>query len=222
VTLHPEREDVVARVLEETGGWGCDVAIECPGSPAAIEQAVRVISSDTAEEAQAGADRVSALLETMVQGEDVDGDGAIAPTPGEGGILTAYEHALNMGTFEFFPEGAQAEPAPAPTEPAPDEDEEPAEATATPEPEAVVVNMLDFEYDPGDLTVPAGTTVTFVNQGEAQHSATLGDGSLDTGLFDPGEEASLTLDTPGTFVVYCTLHGTPDGGGMSMSVTVTD
>jgi len=44
VTLDPERDDVVSRVREETDGWGCDVAVECSGSPAAMEQAVESIN----------------------------------------------------------------------------------------------------------------------------------------------------------------------------------
>lgn len=44
VTLDPERDDVSARVLEETDGWGCDVALECSGSPAAMEQAVEAVN----------------------------------------------------------------------------------------------------------------------------------------------------------------------------------
>ncbi|HSM56071.1 MAG TPA: plastocyanin/azurin family copper-binding protein [Candidatus Sulfomarinibacteraceae bacterium] len=189
---------------------------------ASIEQAVRVISADSAAEAQPVADQLSELLGTMVQGEDIDGDGAIAPIPGEGGIDTAYEHAFNAGAFEFFAAGAQPPTVSEEAAPAEESDEDADDADEGEAPDAVVVDMVDFDYEPGDLTIPAGTTVTFVNQDQVDHSATLGDGSQDTGLYGPGEEASLTFDTPGEYIVYCTLHGTADGGGMAMTVTVTE
>jgi len=44
VTVSPEHEDVSGRIAEETDGWGCDVAIECSGSPAAMEQAVDAVN----------------------------------------------------------------------------------------------------------------------------------------------------------------------------------
>ena len=38
----------------------------------------------------------------------------------------------------------------------------------------------DFAYAPEDLTVPAGTEVTFTNSDDAPHTATADDGSFDT------------------------------------------
>jgi plastocyanin len=55
-----------------------------------------------------------------------------------------------------------------------------------------------------------------------RHSATASDNSFDTGLFDAGEQSTLTFDAPGTYVYYCTLHGSPDGSGMAATITVTD
>jgi L-iditol 2-dehydrogenase len=42
VTLNPKREDVVARILEETDG-GVDLALEMAGAPQTLEQAIRVV-----------------------------------------------------------------------------------------------------------------------------------------------------------------------------------
>jgi plastocyanin len=90
------------------------------------------------------------------------------------------------------------------------------------EPEEVTVEMLDFTYGPVDITVSAGDSILFVNAGEFQHSATADDGSWDTELYDPGGEATIVFDIPGTYPYYCLLHGTPGGNGMSGTVTVTD
>lgn len=80
--------------------------------------------------------------------------------------------------------------------------------------------MDDYTYSELSLRIPVGTTVTWINRGEAQHSATADDGSFDTGLYGTGEQASITFDTPGTFPYYCTLHGAPGGLGMAAMVIV--
>jgi threonine dehydrogenase-like Zn-dependent dehydrogenase len=41
VTLNPSREDVLEVVKRETDGWGADAVIECSGSHAAMEQAIK-------------------------------------------------------------------------------------------------------------------------------------------------------------------------------------
>jgi plastocyanin len=82
--------------------------------------------------------------------------------------------------------------------------------------------MIDFEFGPKDLSVPVGTTVTWVNNGTKKHSATADDGSFDTGLFTPGQSKSVTFSKPGKFAYYCQLHGDKGGVAMSGVVTVTD
>jgi plastocyanin len=96
-------------------------------------------------------------------------------------------------------------------------------AAAPPAPtEEVVVDMVDFTYEPIELEVTTGTTVTWDNTGQFQHSATADDGSFDTGLFDGGDSASITFDTAGTFPYYCSLHGSAGGNGMAGTVTVVE
>lgn len=189
---------------------------------AAIAEALGVIASDSASEAQPAADAMSEFLELAYSGQDVDGDGAIAPIEDEGGWETAYEHALNMGSFEFFAaDDAAADPAAeeATAEPPAETESEPDATEAPP----VTIEMADFAYQPGDITVPVGTAVTWVNNdGGARHSATAADGSFDTGLFGSGEEATVVFDTPGTYLYYCTLHGSADGSGMAATITVTE
>ena len=43
VVLNPMRTDVVAKVLEMTDGYGCDVYIEATGHPSAVEQGLHMI-----------------------------------------------------------------------------------------------------------------------------------------------------------------------------------
>ncbi len=82
-------------------------------------------------------------------------------------------------------------------------------------------------YSPNNLTVAAGTTVTFVNHDAILHTVTSTqagadvqspepDGAFDTGVLGFGQEAQVTFDNPGTYNYYCTIHPFMRG-----SVTVT-
>ncbi len=42
--INPGREDAIARVLELSGGWGCDVYIEVTGHPSAVGQGLEMIA----------------------------------------------------------------------------------------------------------------------------------------------------------------------------------
>jgi alcohol dehydrogenase (cytochrome c) len=66
------------------------------------------------------------------------------------------------------------------------------------------VKVADYGYTPTQISVPAGTTVTWTNAGPATHTST--SQAWDTGDIAPGESASVTFDTPGTYVYYCTPH----------------
>jgi serine/threonine protein kinase len=68
----------------------------------AIRAAGRVLASDSTAEAQQASEDLSGSLDSLLNGTDANNDGIIAPIPEEGGLLIAYEHALNMGSFEFF------------------------------------------------------------------------------------------------------------------------
>jgi plastocyanin len=68
------------------------------------------------------------------------------------------------------------------------------------------VTIKDFSYGPAAVTVGAGDSVTWVNQGPTKHSATAKDGSFDTGLLAKGGSASHTFTKAGTFSYVCSIH----------------
>jgi quinohemoprotein ethanol dehydrogenase len=69
------------------------------------------------------------------------------------------------------------------------------------------LTVADFGYTPNRIQIKAGDTITFVNKGPTQHTATSTDGSgWDTGLLDSGESAAFTFDQPGTYYYTCTPH----------------
>jgi LPXTG-motif cell wall-anchored protein len=86
---------------------------------------------------------------------------------------------------------------------------------------AAAVNMVDDEFNPAQITVATGESVTFSNQGDRPHTATADDGSFDTGVVDPGGSAAVTFETAGTYAYYCQFHGGPGGDGMAGVITVT-
>lgn len=68
------------------------------------------------------------------------------------------------------------------------------------------VTIVDFQFNPGTITVHAGDTITWTNTGAQPHTATANDHSFDTGVLKKGQSASHTFSTPGTFSYICTIH----------------
>ena len=74
----------------------------------------------------------------------------------------------------------------------------------------VAVEIRDFDFFPRDLTVRAGTDVTWTNRDDAPHTATSGD-DWDTGTLAKDESAAIRFDTPGAFDYICAIHPTMKG-----------
>ena len=73
------------------------------------------------------------------------------------------------------------------------------------------VSIQTFQFQPGDLTVRAGTRVTWVNQDDIAHTVTSGtpekrDGRFDAPLAAKGATFSQTFDQPGTYPYFCDRH----------------
>jgi plastocyanin len=79
------------------------------------------------------------------------------------------------------------------------------------------VGIVDFAFEPASLTVSAGSTVTWINNGAVPHTATSDSGAFDSGVLQPGASFSHTFDTAGTFSYLCTIHP-----NMTGSITVTE
>src|SRR5215218_6641432 len=70
----------------------------------------------------------------------------------------------------------------------------------------IEVQVVDFAFEPGTVTLPVGATVTWTNTGNRPHTVTADDGSFDSGRLDPGEQFSQTFDQPGTYTYHCGFH----------------
>jgi plastocyanin len=84
------------------------------------------------------------------------------------------------------------------------------------------VSMKDIQFDPKDISVKAGETITFTNDEAVAHDVhkTSGPGkdfaSGPTGGMQEGDTFKLTLDQPGTYDYVCDVHAP----GMAGTITV--
>lgn len=76
---------------------------------------------------------------------------------------------------------------------------------AAPEtPAAITID--NFTFGPANLTVPAGTTVTWTNHDDIPHSVVATDKAFRSAALDTNERFTFTFKTAGTFAYFCGLH----------------
>jgi plastocyanin len=73
-----------------------------------------------------------------------------------------------------------------------------------------------FAFEPANLTISVGDTVTFVNEDSAPHTATSDNGTFDTGRLNRGASAALNFATTGNYSYFCQFHQ-----NMKANITVT-
>jgi plastocyanin len=71
---------------------------------------------------------------------------------------------------------------------------------------ATVVRIDNFAFAPATLTVPVGTTVTWVNDDDAPHAVAEKDRRFKSKPLDTDDEFTYTFSSPGSFEYFCTLH----------------
>ena len=86
------------------------------------------------------------------------------------------------------------------------------------------VDAVDNSFAPEEITVQAGTEVTFTNRGRNDHNVVPADDDQDWDIavddFKPGTEAApIAFGEPGTFDYFCSIHGTATAG-MTGTITV--
>ena len=99
-------------------------------------------------------------------------------------------------------------------------EEAPALATAAGSDGSVTIHEDRFLFIPFDVTIPAGTTIVWVNDERAKHTATADDDSFDSGDQSLGNRFAHTFAEPGVYPYYCRYHGDVGGVGMAGTITV--
>jgi len=68
------------------------------------------------------------------------------------------------------------------------------------------VTIDNFVFTPPTLTVPVGTTVTWVNHDDIPHSVVANQKEFRSRALDTDEKYSFTFATAGSFDYFCGLH----------------
>jgi plastocyanin len=79
----------------------------------------------------------------------------------------------------------------------------------------VVVHISGSQFQPADITVSAGTNVTWVNDDSVMHTVVSDDGKFNIGNLQHGDSGSMVFNQVGTYAYHCSIHPSMKG-----SVTV--
>jgi plastocyanin len=82
----------------------------------------------------------------------------------------------------------------------------PAPSGAAAAPDGPVIVMQNLAYGNTTLEVERGTTVTWANRDQVQHTVTSDNGNFDSGMINGGASWSYTFNEAGTFPYHCTPH----------------
>ena len=68
------------------------------------------------------------------------------------------------------------------------------------------LEILNFRFNPDNIVIKAGTSITVTNNGAFPHSWSDQGGAWDTGILQTGQSKTLTFNTPGVYHFYCKPH----------------
>lgn len=86
--------------------------------------------------------------------------------------------------------------------------------------EKVSVKISNFQFEPKDLTVKAGTIVEWTDD-RGRHTVEADDGSFKSDTLTAEGKFEHKFDTPGVYPYFCTFHGEKHGQDMAGVITVT-
>ena len=106
---------------------------------------------------------------------------------------------------------ASAHTEPTPSNPSASQASSPAATTSTAS--VTKVSIGNFVFQPKELVVMAGTTVTWVNTDDVPHTATSSSSPplFDSKALDTDDKFSFEFKTPGTYDYFCKLHPSMTG-----------
>jgi plastocyanin len=71
---------------------------------------------------------------------------------------------------------------------------------------AVQVQIRNFMFEPVQVRVRAGATVTWINRDDEPHTVVSDPGLFRSGALDTGMTFAFRFDRPGTYRVICSIH----------------
>lgn len=87
-------------------------------------------------------------------------------------------------------------------------------ASDAPASNGAAIGIKDSRYDPTDIEIAVGESVTFTNNDGYDHTVTSKDDSTieyDSGKFGEGETFEQTYDEAGSYSFFCEIHPTMRG-----------
>jgi plastocyanin len=79
-------------------------------------------------------------------------------------------------------------------------------ASAQTKSQTMEVKIDNFTFGPADLTVMAGTTITWTNRDDIPHTVVSTDKAFKSKVLDTDEQFSSTFRTAGTYSYFCSIH----------------
>ena len=71
---------------------------------------------------------------------------------------------------------------------------------------SIEVRVDNFTFGPASLTVPANSTVTWVNKDDVPHVIASNDGLFKSKALDTDDKYSYTFAKRGTYSYFCSIH----------------
>jgi len=68
------------------------------------------------------------------------------------------------------------------------------------------VKIDNFSFMPASMTVPAGTTVTWVNRDDVPHNVVSTEKKFKSPVLDTDEQFSYKFTDPGAYEYFCSIH----------------
>jgi plastocyanin len=68
------------------------------------------------------------------------------------------------------------------------------------------VKIDNFTFEPAQLTVKPGTTVTWTNADDIPHTVVATDRAFRSKALDTDDKFTFTFTTPGSYEYFCSLH----------------
>jgi len=72
--------------------------------------------------------------------------------------------------------------------------------------EAAEVKIDNFSFGPQELTIPAGTTVTWTNRDDIPHTVVSTDKVFKSKVLDTDDKFSFKFEKAGTYPYFCSIH----------------
>ena len=75
-----------------------------------------------------------------------------------------------------------------------------------PAPDEYTVIIENYKFQPEEITIKSGETITWINKDKVRHTATSTSDFFDSGLFGKDESFQQKFDEAGTYDYICTPH----------------